>query len=579
MSNSFTPKLGRICWKQGTRLDRYVNQVMRAAHAAGHVHGKTQSNFNGSRIGRGSAFGTLAGAGLYAGGNRRVIVKARITKLKRGNLGAARAHLRYTQRDGVTPEGEDGKLYGRNTDEAGGTVFLDRCEDDRHQFRLIVSPEDGAELADLKPFIRDLMTKVEVDLGTKLDWVAVDHFNTGHPHTHVVIRGKDDRGDDLIIAKDYMAHGFRTRARELLTLELGTELESDMAQKLAREVESERFTRLDRALLNHADQGFLVISAMPPTDRETHAAHMGRLRKLEDMGLVRERQTGVWQLGQDIERKLRSLGQRSDIIKTMHKVLKEAGIDRASGSYVVFDTEKPNNRIVGRLAGIGLTDEINDRHYVVVDGLDGKVHYADVGHLPPELVPDRGMIVAIENKASGEEERQRTRLRILSYMNLGRLVDAEGATWLDRELLSQRPEAQSSAGYGALVQTALGCRQQWLGSQGLGQFGSEGEFRPIPQLLNQLRARDLVSASDRLSKELNLKAWQPMEGENISGTYLRAVTLASGKFAIVQRAHEFTLVPWQSQLEQRLGKSVQGTADANGISWDLGTRQRGLGIG
>jgi hypothetical protein len=95
MSNSFTPKLGRIGWKQGTRLDRYVNQVMRAAHAAGHVHGKTQSNFNGSRIGRGSAFGTLAGAGLYAGGNRRVIVKARITKLKRGNLGAARAHLRY----------------------------------------------------------------------------------------------------------------------------------------------------------------------------------------------------------------------------------------------------------------------------------------------------------------------------------------------------------------------------------------------------------------------------------------------------------------------------------------------------
>jgi type IV secretory pathway VirD2 relaxase len=579
MSNSFTPKLGRIGWKHGTRLDRYVNQVMRAAHAAGHVHGKTHSNFNGSRIGRGSAFGTLAGAGMYAGGNRRVIVKARITKFKRGNLGAARAHLRYIQRDGVTPEGEDGKLYGRNTDEAGGTVFLDRCEDDRHQFRLIVSPEDGAELADLKPFIRDLMTKVEVDLGTKLDWVAVDHFNTGHPHTHIIIRGKDDRGDDLIIAKDYMAHGFRTRARELLTLELGTELESDMAQKLAREVVADRFTRLDRALLNHADQSFLVISAMPPTDRETHTAHMGRLRKLEDMGLVRERQTGVWQLGQDIERKLRSLGQRSDIIKTMHKVLKEAGINRVSGSYAVFDTAKPNNRIVGRVAGIGLTDEINDRHYVVVDGLDGKVHYADVGHLPPELVPDRGMIVAIENKAGGEEERQRTRLRILSYMNLGRLVDADGATWLDRELLSQRPEAQSTAGYGALVQTALGRRQQWLVSQGLGQFGSDSDFRPPPQLFNQLRARDLVNASDRLAKELNLKAWQPMEGENISGTYLRPVTLASGKFAIVQRAHEFTLVPWQSQLEQRLGKSVRGTADANGISWDLGTRQRGLGIG
>ena len=579
MSNSFTPKLGRIGWKRGTRPDRYINQVMRAAHVAGHVHGKTRSNFNGSRIGRGSAFGTLAGAGPYAGGNRRVIVKARITKLRSGNLGAARAHLRYIQRDGVTPEGEEGKLYGRTIDEADGKVFLDRCEDDRHQFRLIVSPEDGAELADLKPFIRDLMTKAEVDLGTKLDWVAVDHYNTGHPHTHIIIRGKDDRGEDLIIAKDYMAHGFRMRARELLTLELGTELESDMAQKLAREVDADRFTRLDRALLNHANQSFLVVSALPSTDRETHAAHMGRLRKLEDMGLVRECQTGVWQLGQDIERKLRSLGQRDDIIKTMHKVLKEAGIDRASGSYAVFDTAKPNNRIVGRVAGVGLTDEINDRHYVVVDGMDGKVHHADIGHIAPELVPERGMIVSVENRSAEESEQQRTRLRVLSYINLGKLVEAEGATWLDKELLSSRPERNSDQGYGSLVQTALTRRQQWLVLEGLGRLEADKEFRPSSNLLAQLGERDLRQTAGALSKELGLTPMNLVEGERLSGTYLRAVTLASGKYAIIQKSKEFTLVPWHAQLEHRLGKSVQGTADVNGITWDVGSRQRGIGIG
>ncbi len=479
----------------------------------------------------------------------------------------------------MTPEGDEGKLYGRDIDEADGTVFLDKCENDRHQFRLIVSPEDGAELADLKPFIRDLMTKAEVDLGTKLDWVAVDHYNTGYPHTHIIIRGQDDRGNDLVIAKDYMGHGFRTRARELLTLELGTELESDMAQKLAREVDADRLTRLDRALLKHADKGILVISAMPPTEHKTHAAHMGRLRKLEDMGLANELQTGVWQLDQDMERKLRSLGMQGDIIKTMHKALKEAGIDRASGSYAVFDTARTGNRIVGRIAGIGLADEINDKHFLVVDGTDGKVHYADVGRLPSELVPAKGMIVAIENAPRGDDDKQRTRLRILSYMNLGRLVDAEGATWLDRELLSSRPEARSKEGYGAMVQTALDRRRQWLASQGLGQFGANGDFSPAPNLLNTLRARDLVGTSERLSKELGLKPWQPMEGESVSGTYLRPVTLASGKFAVVQRAHEFTLVPWQAQLEPRLGKFVQGIADTNGITWDWGSRQRGLGIG
>ncbi|MFN0190974.1 MAG: DUF3363 domain-containing protein [Aestuariivirga sp.] len=313
MSDSFTPKLGRIGWKQGTRLDRYINRVMRAAQAAGHVGGSSRGRFNGAHIGRGSAFGTLAGAGLYGGGQRRVIVKARITKLKRGDLGAARAHLSYIQRDGVTPDGEAGQLYCRDTDEANGTQFLDPCDGDRHQFRLIVSAEDANELADLRPFIRDLMQKAEADLGTKLDWVAVDHFNTGHPHTHIVIRGKNDQGDDLIVARDYMSHGFRMRARELVTLELGPEIESDMTLKLAREVEAERFTRLDRALLDHTKRGYLAISAMPPTERQTHAAHLGRLRKLEQLGLVREFQTGVWEISTEIEEKLKSIGTRSDI--------------------------------------------------------------------------------------------------------------------------------------------------------------------------------------------------------------------------------------------------------------------------
>jgi hypothetical protein len=263
MSNSFTPKLGRIGWKHGTRLDSYINRVTRAVHTAGHLNGSRKSSFSGSRIGRGSAFGTLAAAGLYPGGERRVIVKARITKFKAGQLGAARAHLRYIQRDGVTPEGEPGQLYGPDTDAANGTTFLDDCGDDRHQFRLIVSPEDGAQLHDLKPFIRDFMAQVERDLETKLDWVAVDHYNTAQPHTHIVIRGKDDRGDDLIITKDYMSHGLRMRAREFLTLELGPEIEHDMTLKLAREVNAERFTRLDRALLKHTDRGFLVIIGPP----------------------------------------------------------------------------------------------------------------------------------------------------------------------------------------------------------------------------------------------------------------------------------------------------------------------------
>jgi type IV secretory pathway VirD2 relaxase len=579
MSDSFTPKLGRIGWKQGTRLDRYINKVMRAAQTAGHLYGGRRSGFTGSRMGRGSAFGTLAAAGLYPGNQRRVIVKARITKFKSGDLGAARAHLRYIQRDGVTPEREPGQLYSRDIDNADGSSFLNECEDDRHQFRLIVSPEDGAQLQDLKLFIRDFMAKVERDLDTKLDWVAVDHHNTGQPHTHIVIRGKDDFGQDLVITKDYMSHGFRMRARELVTMELGPELEYDMTMKLAREVSAERLTRLDRSLLKHVDQGFLVVSAMPPEDRQTHASHMGRLKTLQSLGLAEEKQTGVWQIAPDIETKLHSLGQRGDIIKTMHRAVREIGTERPSGSFAMFDTTKAGNRIVGRVAGIGLTDEINDRHYVVLDGIDGRVHYADVGHLRPEFVPEKDMIVAIENQTSEEEAKIRTRIRILSYLNLERLTEAEGATWLDKELLTAKPEHLSNSGFGADARTAIQQRRQWLVANALGRFTDPNQFEPSRNLLQQLRERDVRRTSVMMSAQIGLTHVSIGDGENVTGTYVRSAHLASGKYAIVQNAKEFTLVPWQPQMERFRGKEISGTASAQGISWDWShSRQRGLAI-
>jgi len=567
MTHDFTPKLGRIGWKSGTRLDRYINCVMQSAHAAGHLAGGGRKGFTGAHIGRGGALGTLAGARLYPGGQRRVIVKARITKLKFGDLGAARAHLRYIQRDGVTLGGDPGQLYGRDADEADGSAFLDTCGDDHHQFRLIVSPEDGAELADLKPFIRDLMAKVEDDLGTRLDWVAVDHFNTGHPHTHIVIRGVDDQGKDLIIARDYMSHGFRMRARELITIELGPEIESDMTLKLGREVEAERFTRLDRALLDHTDRGFLVVSAMPPTEHQTHAAHMGRLRKLEHLKLARERQTGVWEIAPDTESNLKALGSRGDVIKTMHRALREAGIERPAGSFALFDPQTPNARILGRVAGIGLTDEINDRHYVVIDGTDGKIHYADVGHLPPELVPEKGMIVSVGVQAQSDGQKSRIQLRILSYLSLEKLADAEGATWLDRELVSRKLEQTVDQGFGIQTRNALSRRRQWLLSQSLGSLTPDGTFQPVPDLINRLRQLDIHRAGLTLSKELGLSFSEPADGERITGSYNRSINLISGKFAIIAKSKEFVLVPWRYDFENMLGKTLVGTRNESGISW------------
>lgn len=104
-------------------------------------------------------------------------------------------------------DGSGGQLYTRDGVEPDADAFLERCKEDRHQFRLIVSAEDAGKLGDLKDATRALMAQMESDLGTRLDWLAVDHHNTGHPHTHIVIRGKDADDRDLVIAPEYIKQG------------------------------------------------------------------------------------------------------------------------------------------------------------------------------------------------------------------------------------------------------------------------------------------------------------------------------------------------------------------------------------
>ena len=155
----------------------------------------------------------------------------------------------------------------RASEAADERAFAERCEDDRHHFRFIVSPEDAAQLADLRTFTRELMADVERDLGTRLDWVAIDHWNTDNPHVHVLIRGKAEDGQDLVISRDYISRGFRDRAAERVTLELGPRSELEIRSALEREVDAERWTSLDRALRDIADENGGVADLRPGAGR------------------------------------------------------------------------------------------------------------------------------------------------------------------------------------------------------------------------------------------------------------------------------------------------------------------------
>lgn len=229
----------------------------------------------------------------------------------------------------------------------------------------------GGELEDLRSYTREFMQRMTIDLETRLDWVAVDHWDTDNPHTHIVLRGRAGegrgKGRDLAIAPDYMAHGLHMRASELATEWLRPRTELEIRQGLLREVEQERLTSLDRALLRQATVDIVDLTQQP-SDRQRQTLLRARLQRLEAMELAGRIDANHWRLSPNMEQTLIVMGERGDILRTMHKALK--GQQRE----LVLEAD-PVTPVIGRIAAKGLADELNDLSYLVVDGIDGRAHY------------------------------------------------------------------------------------------------------------------------------------------------------------------------------------------------------------
>jgi type IV secretory pathway VirD2 relaxase len=654
--HEFEPRLGRI-GNQAVRSAFLRDVAQTVARAGGRKHALSRRPGQLGRIGRGAGVGRVLGArDRYAAfRQRRVIVKTRLIKVAGRGTASARAHLRYLQRDGVTREGLPGDLYDAAHDRADGDAFLGRGEGDRHQFRFIVAAEDAIEYADLKDFTRRLMQQMEQDLGSKLDWVAVDHYNTGHPHTHVVLRGKDDRHQDLIIAREYLSHGMRERAAEIISLDLGPRSDREIEARLRAEVEQERFTSLDRALLRDVGEQGLLRSGTTVGDASQQTVRAGRLHKLRHLGLAQEVGPGQWKLASDLEPVLRRLGERGDIIKTLHHELARQGLARSAADYIIYEPAEDNaQRLVGRVVARGLSDELNDRRYVIVDDVDGRTHYVDIGQAGDTEPMPAGSIVAIEPKraepravdrtvaeiaaahdgrysvdlhvhhdptareafaqahvrrleamrragvdvkretdgtwiiapdhlerAAAFERAQARRapvvIETLSTMPLERLAVAEGASWLDRELVADAPTITRDTGFGREVREVLARRRQWLIEQELARAEQDRVIYRA-NLLGLLRQRELMRVGAQLSSEFGRPYAETQPSERIEGTYRRRVDLVSGRFALIDKGRQFTLVPWRPVLDPHLGKEVSGVERGEAISWTIGRRQRGPSV-
>lgn len=573
----FQPRPGRIRSSRSQRAKPFIAQALAAAQRAGGGISRAGHlvSHRHSRFGRGRVASVRANR-LLTGRSRLVTIKTRVVR-HRARSAPLAPHLSYLRREGVTRDGEKAHLFGPDTEDADPKAFAERCQNDRHHFRFIVSPEDAPDMADLKSFTRELVGQMEVDLGTKLDWVGVDHWNTQHPHVHIIVRGVAEDGQDLVISRDYIKEGMRARAQDLVTQELGIRSDLDIRRSLERQVEAERWTQLDRQLVRDAGRhGVIDLAPNPagPPD-QFHALKVGRMRRLESLGLAQQLGPGQWVMDDAAETTLRELSERGDIIKRIHRGLTERGIERGSASYVLAG-ESLDVPVIGRLVDRGLDDELKGTAYAVVDGVDGRTHHIRLPDLDAAGDSASGSIVELR-KFEDTQGRRRVALAVRSDLSIEAQVTASGATWLDRQAVARDPVALGQTGFGAEVRDATERRAEQLIEQGLAERRGHGLVF-AKNVIGTLRRRELEVFGQQLAAETGQPFNQSAGGEYVAGTYRQRFALASGRFAMIDDGLGFQLVPWTPSLEKQLGRHVSGVARADGgIDWGFG-RNRGLGL-
>jgi len=379
--DSFNIKLGRIYSPSGTaKFTSFAGRVRRAAQSSSRRRSAPRQK--SSSVAR----------EYYS---RRVIVKVNLVRMGAQGYATQKLHVDYIKRDGAALEGEKGHVYSKDQFFADSDEFVENGKNDRHQFRVILSPEDGKDIGDLTTFTKNFMAQMERDLKTKLDWVAANHYDTANPHTHIVIRGKRDNGKDLVITKKYISYGMRGAAEDLATRELGPVTQIDVAKKLALQIRQERLTSIDRDLLAMAENNIVNLNEIKQDGSEwSQRFKYWRVKHLARMGLAEKTGWGKWRLDDNLERTLRRMGERGDILKAYHRKLSQSKLERPVYGDPIYDpVDSLAKPITGKVISKGVLDDVNDKSFVILDTTYGEAVIIETGRAANIVDVEAGMIV------------------------------------------------------------------------------------------------------------------------------------------------------------------------------------------
>jgi type IV secretory pathway VirD2 relaxase len=335
--------------------------------------------------------------------NQRCAV--RITYTKNKVTGQWRAHGRYIVRESAARDG--GAAFNDGAAAVEPAQALDRWQKqgDARLWKFIVSPEFGDRI-DLQRLTRELMGHMEKDLGTRLEWVGVSHFNTEHAHTHVALRGVRDDGSVLDLPRDYVKTGIRTIAEDLCTRQMGYRTELDALAAERREIGQSRVTSLDRIISrasavedNSGSKGRFSIQPALAATKQDQIRHLeARLIFLEKMDLANQAEPGTWSVRADfltVLKAMQQVGDRQRMLAAHQALVSDERLP------LVVTEQRSIKHLEGRVLGHGEDDDGKNfgRHYMLLEGTDAKIHLI---YYTPEL----------------EEARSRGQLGVNSFIRL-----------------------------------------------------------------------------------------------------------------------------------------------------------------
>jgi hypothetical protein len=238
------------------------------------------------------------------------------------------------------------------------------------------------------------MERAEKSLGTELEWIGAEHHDSGRPHVHLIIRGVRSDGCDLVMPREYIAHGMRHDAQAVATELLGERKEQDLRRDLSKLAQADRFTALDKELTALSSEDGVSLDVLSHSARFPRDAMVQRLVRLEDMGLAERAGAGNWRLSQDMQRQLEHHGFINSRADALKRILVRDDLELPEGNGLAQLERSNLKSVAGRLIGIEPI-HWNDqgRTMIALDGMNGQVWFSEV--------PSREALRAIDGAEAG----------------------------------------------------------------------------------------------------------------------------------------------------------------------------------